>query len=276
VLDINLKLDCPVIYVLSDSIGETGELVVRAAASQFNGGKIDVRRIPYLNTAAEVEEALQEAAGCQAAVAYTLVRPDLKHVLEGKAGELGLVCVDIMGPILGAIASVTNLPPRLEPGLIRKMDEAYFNKVEAVEFAVKYDDGKQPWGLTKADLVIVGVSRTSKTPLCMYLAHKGIKAANVPLVPEVNPPAELFSLPPHKVVGLTIDPSLLNEIRKERLKTLGLSDSVEYANPERITGELEYAESVMRRIRCPIINVTNKAVEETAAKILEYYRKGVE
>lgn len=275
-LNINLKLDCPVIYVLSDSIGETGELVVRAAASQFNGGKLDVRRIPYLNSAAEVEEALQEAASCQAAVAYTLVRPDLKHVLEGKSSELGLVCVDIMGPILAAIASVTNLPPRLEPGLIRKMDEAYFNKVEAVEFAVKYDDGKQPWGLTKADLVIVGVSRTSKTPLCMYLAHKGIKAANVPLVPEVNPPAELFTLQPHKVVGLTIDPSLLNEIRKERLKTLGLSDSVEYANPERITGELEYAESVMRKIGCPIINVTNKAVEETAAKVLEYYRKGVE
>lgn len=265
------------IYVLSDSLGETGELVVRAAASQFNGGKIDIRRIPYLNTAHDVEDALMEVAGAGAAVVYTLVRPDLKSVLEQRAKELRLVAVDIMGPIIGAIASVTALPPRLEPGLIHKMDEAYFNKVDAVEFAVKYDDGKLPWGLSKADLILVGVSRTSKTPLCMYLAHKeGLKAANVPLVPEVAPPDELFDVPPRKVIGLTIKASLLYEIRKERLKTLGLSSSVDYANLERISAELEYAKKIMRRAGCVIIDVTNKAVEETAAKIIEYYRKGVE
>lgn len=260
--------------MLSDSIGETGELVVKAAASQFSSGNIDIRRIPYLNTAGEVEDALLEVAGCRAAVAYTLVRPDLKLVLEAKAKELNLVCVDIMGPILEAITSVAHMPPRLEPGLLRKMDDAYFSKVEAVEFAVKYDDGKQPWGLSKADLVIVGVSRTSKTPLCMYLAHKGLKAANVPLVPEVAPPEELFALPKGKVVGLTIRPALLFEIRKERLKTLGLAESVDYANPERIRQEIEYSTGIMRKIGCPVIDVTSKAVEETAARILEYYRKG--
>ncbi len=230
---------------------------------------IDIRRIPYLNSPRDVEDALEEAAGCQAAVAYTLVRPDLKTVLEAKAARLGLVCVDIMGPVLEAIKSVTHLDPRFEPGLIRRLDEAYFNKVEAIEFAVQYDDGKQPWGLVKADLVIIGVSRTSKTPLSMYLAHQGLKVANVPLMPEVAPPEELYALAPHKVVGLTLKLSLLHEIRKERLKTMGLAENVDYANPERIAGELDYAAGIMRKIGCLVIDVTNKAVEETAAKILE-------
>lgn len=269
-------LNYPVVYVLSDSIGETGELVVKAAASQFISANVDVRRIPFLSTPADIEDAFQEIAGSRAAVVYTLVRPDLKAALLAKSQELNIVCVDIMGPIMDAIKSVTNTDPVFEPGLIRRLDDAYFKKVEAIEFAVKYDDGKQPHGLAKADLVVIGVSRTSKTPTCMYLAHHGLKAANVPLVPEVPPPEELFALPPRKIVGLSLKPSLLYEIRKERLKVLGLSESVDYANLERIHNELTYATGIMRKIGCPIVDVTSKAVEETAAKILEYYRKGVE
>jgi hypothetical protein len=275
VIVINLPREVPIIYILSDSIGETGELVVKAAASQFISSVIDIRRIAFLSSPQDIEDALQEVASCQAVAAYTLVRPELKLCLETRAKELQLICIDILGPIIDALKSVTKCDPCFEPGLIRRLDEAYFNKVDAIEFAVKYDDGKQPWGLAKADLVITGVSRTSKTPLCMYLAHKGIKAANVPLVPEVPPPAELFTLPPGKVVGLTVRWSLLAEIRKERLKTLGLSEDVDYANPGRIADELEYASGIMRRIGCPIIDVTNKAVEETASRVLEYYRKGV-
>ncbi len=269
-----MKLECPTIYILSDSIGETGELVVRAAASQFNAGQIDVRRIPYLTSAKDVEDALQEVAACRAAVVYTLVRPDLREALTAKAAELNLMCVDVMGPIIGCLTVVTGRTPSHEPGLIHKLDEAYFSKMEAVNFAVKYDDGKQPWGLTKADLVIVGVSRTSKTPLCMYLAHKGIKAANVPLVPEVPVPEDLMAVPPHKVVGLTINPALLHEVRRERLKTLGLAEGVDYASLERIYQELDHAQRIMHKIGCPIVDVTNKAVEETAAKILELYQRG--
>lgn len=260
--------------MLSDSLGETGELVVKAAASQFNSTSIEVRRIPYLSSPQDVENALEEAAGCNAAVAYTLVRPELKSFLETKVQELGLVCVDIMGPIIEAIKSVTAVNPHFEPGMIRRLDEFYFNRIEAIEFAVKYDDGKQPWALSKADLVIIGVSRTSKTPLCVYLASKGIKASNVPLVQEVAPPDELFSLPPEKVYGLTLQWSRLYEIRKERLRTLGLSQSADYANPERIIEELDYAAGIMRRIGCTTMDVTNKSVEETAARILEFYRKG--
>lgn len=261
---------------MSDSIGETGELVVQAAASQFDAGQIDIRRIPYLSSARDVEEALVEAAACKAAVVYTLVRGDLREVLVAKATALALVCVDVMGPIIECLATLTGRPPLHAPGLIRKMDDAYYSKVEAVEFAVKYDDGKQPWGLTKADIVIIGVSRTSKTPLCMYLAHKGIKAANVPLVPEVPVPEDLMTVPPHKVIGLTINPALLYEVRRERLKVLGLAEGVDYASLERIYRELDYAQRIMHKIGCSIVDVTNKAVEETAAKILEYYRKGAE
>ena len=134
---------------------------------------------------------------------------------------------------------------------------------------------KNPWGLSKADIVLIGVSRTSKTPLSMYLAHKQLKVANVPLVPEITPPEELFKVPPHKVIGLLIDPYKLNEIRVERLKTMGLADNATYADVNRINEELEYAQAIMRRIHCKIINVSNRAVEETAGLILEYAAKNL-
>lgn len=263
------------IYVLSDSVGETGEMVAKAAMSQFDGGNIRVRRKPYLKSAEQIDLALKEASQNKSAILYTLVRPDLKLILETKAKALGLVHVDIMGPVVNALSSISHLSPRNEPGLIRKIDDAYFAKIEAIEFAVKFDDGKEPRGLLQADIVITGVSRASKTPLCMYLAHQGVKAANVPLVKEVPPPPELFLVPPHKVIGLIIKPSLLYEIRRERLKAMGLQQSTSYANMERIIEELDYGQEIMRKIGCPIIDVTNKATEETAAKVMEIYRKGV-
>lgn len=265
----------PVVYIMSDSIGETGELVVKAAISQFTGANIEIERKPYLKSAAQIEAILEKAAENHSAIMYTLVRPDLKDVLETKAHALGIIHVDIMGPVVDALQTVTHLSPRNEPGLIRKIDEAYFTKIEAIEFAVKFDDGKDPRGLLQADIVITGVSRASKTPLCMYLAHKGIKAANVPLVKEIPPPAELFQVAPHKVIGLTIKPSLLFEIRRERLKAMGLQPSSSYANLERIIEELDYAQEIMRKVGCPVIDITNKATEETAARVLDFYRKGV-
>jgi regulator of PEP synthase PpsR (kinase-PPPase family) len=172
--------------------------------------------------------------------------------------------------VLQAIQKTYGLMPKNQPGLIHALDHEYFKRVEAIEFAVKYDDGKNPWGLSKADIVLIGVSRTSKTPLSMYLAHKQLKVANVPLVPEITPPEELFRVPPHKIIGLLIDPYKLNEIRVERLKTMGLADDASYADVKRINEELEYARGIMRRIHCKIINVSNRAVEETAGMILEY------
>ncbi len=270
---INNKLR-PVIYIISDSIGETAELVARAAASQFNGGEIEIRRVPYVNDPSEIPEIVEEAGHFNSLIAYTLVLPELRETLIDEAKKHRILTVDIMSPMLDALTCLEDCQPKLEPGLVRKMDREYFRKVEAIEFAVKYDDGKDPRGILRADLVVIGVSRTSKTPLCMYLAHKRIKAANVPLVPEVAPPEELFNLAQHKVVGLTIRPSQLNEIRRERLKALGLTSNADYASMERILKELEYSENTMKKVGCPIIDVTNKAIEETASRVLEIYYRG--
>ncbi len=263
-----------IVYIISDSIGETAELVVRAAASQFNSDGIEIQQVPFVNDASEIPEIVEEAARYNSIIAYTLVLPELRQALSREAAKHNIITVDIMGPMLEALTKLEGRPPKLEPGLMRKTDQEYFSKVEAIEFAVKYDDGKDPRGITRADLVVIGVSRTSKTPLCMYLAHRRIKAANVPLVPEVAPPEEIFQLPPHRLIGLTIRPSLLNEIRRERLKSLGLTSSADYASMERILKELEYAEGIMKKAGCSIIDVSNKAVEETASRVLEIYYRG--
>lgn len=264
----------PTVFVVSDSIGETAEFVARAAASQYNSGRVRIRRFSYVNSPDYIADIVHQAAEAGAIIAYTLVLPELREALEAEVRVHGVPAVDIMGPMLDALGKVMENSPKLKPGLLHKLDEEYFRKMEAVEFAVKYDDGKEPRGILQADVVIIGVSRTSKTPLCMYLAHKKVKAANVPLVPEVEPPQELFQLPPRKVIGLTISPQQLNEIRTQRLKTLGLKSGAEYASMERIIKELDYAESIMRRIGCPIIDVTNRAVEETASIVLEIINKG--
>jgi regulator of PEP synthase PpsR (kinase-PPPase family) len=263
-----------VVYILSDSVGETAELVVRAAASQFNSGRIEIRRIPFVREIESLEGILEEVEEAQGVLVYTLVLPQLRSYMREEAAKRGIPSVDIMGPVVDTIGKLFPQPPRLKPGLVYQLDEEYFRKVEAIEFAVKYDDGKEPRGILWADVVIIGVSRTSKTPLCMYLAHKGMKAANVPLVPEVSPPEELFAVSPNKIVGLTIAPRHLLEIRQERLKNLGLKGDAAYANPERILAELRYAEEIMSRIRCHVIDVSNKAVEETAGEIARIIKKG--
>ncbi|WP_091735185.1 pyruvate, water dikinase regulatory protein [Marininema mesophilum] len=266
--------DHPTIYLLSDSVGETAEFVVRAAASQFNGGDVDIRRIPYVDDKKIILETVQAAAETHGMIAFTMVVTDLQEYLLEEAEKASVPVVDIMGPMLEGLAGLYKRDPKREPGLVRRLDEEYFRKIEAIEFAVKYDDGRDPRGLLRADIVLIGVSRTSKTPLSMYLAHKRIKVANVPLVPEVEAPEELYIVPPEKCIGLTIDPDQLNGIRRERLKSLGLTSQANYANMERILQELEYSEKVIKRVGCPIIDVSNKAVEETANIIFDIFRTG--
>lgn len=259
----------PLVYVVSDSVGETAEFVVRAAASQFNSGQLEIKRIPYTSTEEQIAEVVAKARESDSIIAYTLVLPELRVAIEKEGRRQGVVTVDILGPILDALTLKVSANPKLQPGLVHRIDEDYFRRVEAVEFAVKCDDGKDPRGLLRADLALVGVSRTSKTPLSMYLAHKRLKVANIPLIPEIQPPEELFMMPSARVIGLTIAPEQLHQIRQERLRTMGLTDTAEYASMERIMHELDYAERIMRRIGCPVIEVTNKAVEETAGKILD-------
>ncbi len=264
----------PNIYIISDSLGETAEFVTRAAASQFNSGYVEIKKYPYVSNSMQIEEIINEVELEGGIIAYTLVIPGLKECLEKKAREKKIPVVDVMGPLLDTIIKVSGKKPHLEPGLIHKMDEEYFRRVEAIEFAVKYDDGKDPRGILHADIVLIGISRTSKTPLCMYLAHKRIKAANIPLIPEVAPPEEIFSLPRNKIIGLTAKPEVLTPIRQERLKSLGLAANADYANIKRIFEEIEYAEGIMKRLGCPIIDVSNRAVEEAASKVLQIFYRG--
>lgn len=257
------------VYVLSDSIGETGEQVARAAVSQFNPEKYEVRRFPYITEEEQVREIFYEANKEKSVVLYTIVIENLKREVISMGERFNIPVVDLMTPTLDALQTVLDYEPKRESGLIRRLDEQYFKKVEAVEFAVKYDDGKDTRGIKKADIVLVGVSRTSKTPLSMYLAHKNFKVANVPLVPEVPAPEELFQKDIKHVFGLIANPLKLNEIRQERLRSLGLSNNANYASIERIKMELEYSKRIMDRLGCFVIDVSNKAVEETAGIVLD-------
>jgi [pyruvate, water dikinase]-phosphate phosphotransferase / [pyruvate, water dikinase] kinase len=261
-----------VVYVVSDSVGETAEFVVKAVASQFNGGHVDIRRSSNVEDIEDIEDVILLVKQSHSIIAYTIVVPALKEYLDRRTKEEGIIAVDLMNPLMEAFAQKFNKKPNHQPGMMRKLDEDYFRKIEAIEFAVKYDDGRDSRGILRSDIVLIGVSRTSKTPLSMYLAHKRLKVANVPLVPEVPPPDELFEVPRSKCVGLIISPDKLNGIRKERLKALGLTSQANYASFERILEELDYAEKIMKRVGCPVINVSNKAIEETANQILDYLK----
>jgi [pyruvate, water dikinase]-phosphate phosphotransferase / [pyruvate, water dikinase] kinase len=267
-------MSLPIIYVVSDSVGETAELVTKAAISQFNGSGMTLKRFPYVEDQEHIDEVLSLVLLDKAMVAFTLVKPEMRTYIKARAEQEGILFVDLIGPIIDQIQAFSGKTPLCEPGLVRKLDEDYFKKVEAIEFAVKYDDGRDPRGILKADIVLIGVSRTSKTPLSQYLAHKRLKVANVPLVPEVDPPEELYKVPIEKCFGLKISPEKLNNIRRERLISLGLNDKASYANIERIKAELIFFEKVVEKINCPVIDVTNKAVEETANVILNYIHKG--
>ena len=258
----------PHVYVLSDSVGETAELVIKAGLSQFGNGDFEIQRIPYVYDRETIDEALLLAQEKNAMIGFTLVEPELRDYLNEKAKGLNIEAIDIMGPMMEAMGRVFKKEPRLKPGLVHKLDEDYFKKVEAIEFAVKYDDGRDPRGIARADIILIGVSRTSKTPLSQYLALKRLKVANVPIVPEVDPPEELFHVNPDKCIGLRISPEKLNDIRKERLKALGLGDQAIYANIKRIHEELDYFDKIVEKIGCKVVDVSNKAVEETANIIM--------
>ncbi|HHV18601.1 MAG TPA: kinase/pyrophosphorylase [Thermoanaerobacterales bacterium] len=265
----------PIVFAVSDSIGETAELVIRAAMVQFNSEKVEIRRIPYVTDNEYVEDIIEEAkntANC--AIVCTIILPEVRQYLLNLAKQSNIPIVDLMGPMMDAFSRITEIKPHLQPGLVHRIDEDYFKKMEAIEFAVQYDDGKDPRGLSRADVILIGVSRTSKTPLAMFLAHKRLKVANLRLVPEVAPPEELFKLPPRTIIGLTISPEKLLDIRQERLRALGLSSEATYAQRTRIMDEIEYADKIMEKIGCPKIDVSNKAVEEIATSILEIMKKG--
>lgn len=258
------------IFAVSDSIGETAEQVSLAAASQFKG-EVEVKRVPYVKELDDVEDLIKEINECERCIVVsTIITVKVREYLTQKCLEKNISIINVLGPIVNVASSILNRMPDNNPGAMRKIDEVYYKRIEAMEFAMQYDDSKDYRGLKNADVVLVGLSRTSKTPLCMYLANKGLKAINIPLMPEVEIPNELFQIDRKKVFGLVIDPLHLIEIRKRRLdKFHRIPMGIEYASDGRILEEFEFADKVMRRLGCKTIDVTQRAIEDTALIILK-------
>ncbi|WP_274363469.1 pyruvate, water dikinase regulatory protein [Paenibacillus thermotolerans] len=260
-----------VLYICSDSVGETAEAVARATIRQFEGKSIRIKRIGHVKQVSEVRKVVNEAKEHGSFIAYTLVQPKLREAMKDEAARLGVKAVDIMGPMLQAFTDTFHDAPKRKPGLLHEMDDDYFRRVEAVEFSVRYDDGRDPSGLLQAQVVLIGVSRTSKTPLSMFLAHKGYKVANWPLIPEVGLPTEFEKLETSRIFGLVMNAEAIHKIRTERLKAVGLPPGAKYATMERIEQELKYGQEIMKKLRCRVIDVSDKAIEETAGIIMGYF-----
>jgi len=258
------------IFICSDSVGETAEAVVRASMRQFEAEHVKIKRWSHVKAEDEIRQIMEEAARIGSFVVYTLVLPELREMIRQEAIRLNVFAVDIMGPVMEAFVNTFNSAPKQRPGLLHAMDREYFKRIEAIEYTVKCDDGQDPASWERADLILLGVSRTSKTPLSMYLAYKGYKVANYPLVPEVKLPPALFEMPSSRFVGLTMRPANLVNIRTERLKAVGLPFGATYATLERVTEELDHAHAIFRRLGCIVIDVTERAIEETAGTVLQH------
>jgi len=255
------------LHVVSDSTGETAARVVEAVEAQFPEQEFEVVRHPRIVAAEDVHLAAARARGRRAVVLFTLVEPELREVMRGLCKRYRLHYCDLLGHPIEAVARVSGSPALSRAGARTVLDSSYFKRIAAIEFAVRYDDGAGASELPEADIVLVGVSRSSKTPLSMYLAYLGYKTANVPIVKDIEPPAELWKIDRSKVVGLTIDADALAAIRGERVRGMG-GGGRRYADLAEIYEELEYAESVHKRLGCPVIEVSNLAIEETARRIV--------
>jgi len=256
------------IFVVSDGTAETAHAVTRAIMYQF-AVPWHLRTFSGLRHCSEIRRVVDEAASIGALIASTLVDGDVKDELIACCQRCSVLHFDLIGPLLKEFAAKLGAKPRMEPGLLHTIRGDYFQRIEAVEFTVRHDDGANPKTLHRADIVLVGVSRTSKTPMSMYLAQRGYPTANVPIVPGVATPEELFELPADRVFGLTISPTLLLAIREARLRNLGSSAHSSYTDPERIKEELDAARRLFRQNRWTVIDISGKAVEENAARIIE-------
>lgn len=255
------------IHVVSDATGETATRVVMAVERQFPDLDFEVVRHPRITCAEDLQLAAVRARGRRAVIVYTLVDAGYRDAMRALCRRYRLHYCDLLGHPIDAVARVSGLPPRGEPGALPVLDMSYFKRIEAIEFAVQADDGAGARRLKDADVVLVGVSRTSKTPLSIYLGYLGYKAANVPIVMGIEPPAELWQVDPARVVGVTLQPELLAEIRQRRVRQMRGSTR-SYAELVEIYEELEHAEAIHRRLGCPVIEVSTLAIEETAYRII--------
>ena len=266
-------MDPKPIFVVSDSTGETAERVVRAALLQFPNHRVRVRLFTRVRTEQAAEDVLTRAAEAGAMVVFTLVATELRERFHQIAQRLEIEAVDVIGALIHKVGGFLEAQPINVPSATLPLSEEYFRRVEAIEFAVKSDDGKEPRNFRKADLVLTGVSRTSKTPLSTYLAGRGLRVANCPLVLGVSPPKELFEVAPDRVIALTIEIEKLLEIRKQRLTQLGMPEDANYGLRDHVKSELEFAHELFKgNPGWTVIDVSGRAIEESATIILEAYK----
>lgn len=258
------------IFVVSDSTGDTATSLVRAALAQFFDFELDIRTFGHTTERVALDAAVRAAAKEGALLAFTLVKAEDREYLQGQCEARDVPSIDLIGPLLRQLSvHMGGARIRGVPGMKSALSDDYFRRIEAVEFTVKHDDGAEPRHLHKADIVLVGVSRTSKTPLSTYLAQKGFKVANIPLVLGIDPPPQLFEGDQDRIFALTIEPEVLHDIRMSRIRNLGLSASSNYGSIDHIYMELEFADELFRRNpHWPVIDVSRRAIEETAAVIL--------
>ncbi len=267
------------IFIISDTSCLSAERVARSTAAQFVDWEYEIKEYPFVSKESEAIKIIDLASQHFSIVVFTTVIGKIKDAIINRCGQYNIEYLDLMSRFFYSFKGLLKTEPANLPGITRKMDKNYFKRVEAVEFSIKYDDGKLPEGVLLADYVLIGISRTSKTPLSMFLAQQNYKMMNIPIVLGVEAPKELFQVDKGKVIGLIINPYKLNEIRQERIKVMGDRDNSSYIDINQILKELEYSESIMKKIGCPVIDVTNKAIEETAniiQKIIkrqEKYRK---
>lgn len=257
------------LFTISDSSGETVNQMAQAITIHFPEIQFNRKRFSNISSIEDCEEIFESIEGNKTIIIMTIIIEEVVKALKEREGE-DLFIVDLLYKPVEDMGAFLSEAPCMKPGLMRDLDNNYFDKIEAIEFAMNFDDGKNPKGFLDADIILLGVSRTSKTPLSVYLANKSYKVANLPLLPEISIPEEIYQVDRKKLVGLIIDPKNLNEIRNQRLITLGLSPESSYANDERIEEELNYAKKLFEELGCYVIDVSKSTIEETAAKVIEH------
>ncbi len=259
------------VFVVSDGTGETCAAAVRAAMLQFQA-PWQLRVFGGIRHEAELRRVMTRAADSRALVVFSLVEGRIVAALQQEAERLGVQSVDLLGPLIAKVAQRLRTEPRHQPNLLHGISDDYFRRVDAVEFAVRHDDGANLKTLPEAELVLTGVSRTSKTPLSMYLAQRGYRTGNVPIVPGVEPPRVLLEMDPRKIFGLIIDPSKLKPLRQARVRAIGARGyTASYTDPEAMRGEIERARRICRQRGWKLVDVGGRAVEENATRIIDLY-----
>jgi [pyruvate, water dikinase]-phosphate phosphotransferase / [pyruvate, water dikinase] kinase len=258
------------VIIISDGTGETATAMTRAAMSQFQDKEIFLTRYKNIRTQEQIDAIFKEAAIHHDIVAYTIVSVELRNYISDLSRKEYVRSIDLLGPLLNQFANSFEAEPTYHPGLLHAVNDEYYRKVAAVEFTLNHDDGRNLETLLEADIILIGISRTSKTPLSIYLSLEGLKVVNIPLILGMTIPEQLSQIDQRKVFALTIDSVELYRIRKNRLDRLGVNTDGDYADMDKINKEIEWAHSIFNENkRWPIFNVTGKALEETAAEILK-------